>query len=113
MSTRAKSTGWIRDIRLAPPSLKDNTADADRVIGELKKHLNTEAVDIDLHVLKVLPGVLRGSDYHVRCVLFKDRKKWMLTGITPVDDTMPALGLAVDLGTTRVVIRIKIGRAHV
>ncbi|MBW1814738.1 MAG: DUF4445 domain-containing protein, partial [Deltaproteobacteria bacterium] len=106
MSIRTNSTGWTRDVRLALPSLSDNTADADRVIGELKKQLDAEAVDIDLHVLKVLPGILRDFNYHVRCVLFKDRKKWILTGITPADDSMPVLGLAVDLGTTRVVIRI-------
>ncbi|MBW2366206.1 MAG: hypothetical protein JRF25_14580 [Deltaproteobacteria bacterium] len=35
MSIRTNSTGWTRDVRLALPSLSDNTADADRVIGEL------------------------------------------------------------------------------
>ena len=50
--------------------------------------------------------MLRKSDYNVRCVLFKDQKKWTLTKISPCDDTVPVLGLAVDLGTTRVVIRL-------
>lgn len=100
------SKGWIRDVFLTPPSLKDNTADADRIVGELKKQLNTEAIDIELYVLKILPGVLRKSDYKVRCILFKDREKWILAGITSQDNVQPALGLAVDLGTTRVVIRL-------
>lgn len=91
---------------MTAPSLKDNTADADRLINELKKQLSANDVDVDLYVLKSLPAILRDSDYTVRCVLFKDQKKWMLTGITPVDDTKAILGIAVDLGTTRVVIRI-------
>jgi uncharacterized 2Fe-2S/4Fe-4S cluster protein (DUF4445 family) len=102
----AHSTGWTRDVRLDRPSLDNNTADADRIIGELKKQLDAQTVDIDLHVLKALPLVLRDSDYHVRCVLIKDGKKWMLTGVTSVADNLPPLGLAVDLGTTRVVIRL-------
>lgn len=98
--------GWITDVHLASPSLNDNTADADRVIGELKKQLDAEAIDIELHVLKGLPDVIRNSEYNVRCVCFKDQGKWMLTGVTSCDDALPILGLAVDLGTTRVVIRI-------
>lgn len=106
MSEMDSQDGWVRDISVAPPTLSDNTADGDRLVGAVKKHLRTDAVDIDLHVLKILPQLLRKHDYHIRCILFDDRKKWIITGATAPDDGPPVLGMAVDLGTTRVVVRL-------
>ncbi|MBU4345395.1 MAG: hypothetical protein KKC73_08255 [Proteobacteria bacterium] len=101
-----KNTGWIRHVSLTPPTLQNNTADADRLIRELKTRLNTDAVDIDLYLLKRLPDLLRRYEYNVDCVLFKDRKRWLVTGVTHSKDTSSIYGLAVDLGTTRIVLRL-------
>ncbi len=98
--------GWVRTVSLTPPSLQDNTADADRLESALKNKLHTDAVKMDIHLLKRLPDLLRKWDYHVRCVLFKDRGQWLLAGITQAEDSRPVTGLAVDLGTSRVVLRL-------
>lgn len=100
------NTGWIRHVSITPPTLQNNTADADRLIGELKTRLNTDAVDIDFYLLKRLPDLLRRCDYNVDCILFKDRKRWLVTGVTHSQDISPTYGLAVDLGTTRIVLRL-------
>jgi len=100
------NTGWIKHVSITPPTLQNNTADADRLIGELKTRLNTDAVDIDFCLLKKLPDLLRKCEYNVDCILFKDRKRWLVTGITNPQDTGPIYGLAVDLGTTRIVLRL-------
>jgi uncharacterized 2Fe-2S/4Fe-4S cluster protein (DUF4445 family) len=97
---------WIHTISLTPPSLKDNTADADRLIQALKSRLDTPVIDIDPDLLKVLPTVLRACKFKVRCILFKERHQWVLTGITEAQDPTPIAGLAIDLGTTRVVLRL-------
>ena len=99
-------SSWVKVISLNPPSLKDNTADADRLIAALKADLQTDHVDVDLDLLKKLPELLRKWDYRARCIVFKDRRRWLLTGITDAADTGPIAGLAVDLGTTRVVLRM-------
>ena len=99
-------TPWIKIVSLDPPSLQDNTADADRLIAALKADLQTDHVDIDLDLLKQLPALLRKWEYRVGCILFKDRHRWLLTGITDADNAGPVAGLAVDLGTTRVVLRL-------
>jgi uncharacterized 2Fe-2S/4Fe-4S cluster protein (DUF4445 family) len=99
-------TTWVQTVTLKPPSLKDNTADADRLIQALKSRLNTDAVGIDLDLLKALPAVLRHSRFEIRCILFKEGQHWVLTGISDSDDATTAAGLAVDLGTTRVVTRL-------
>ena len=101
-----KSSGWVESVSISPPSLNDNTADADRLINELKSVLKTDYIDIDLPLLKNLPWLLRKCEYNVRCVCFKDRCRWKLVGIKSVNDLNVCAGIAVDLGTTRVVLRL-------
>ena len=97
---------WVKTVSLTPPSLKDNTADADRLAGALKRELKTDFVQIDLRVIRMLPAFLRKSNYKVRCVIFRDRERYILTGVLDSQTDSPAAGLAVDLGTSRVVIRL-------
>ncbi len=97
---------WVQDVELSLPSLKDNTADADRLVQTLKSRLGGDAVAVELEVLRPLPEVLRSAGYHVRCVLYDDQGRWGISAVVPADDTCAILGLAVDLGTTRVVIRL-------
>lgn len=99
------SAYWTRTVSLAPPTLKDNTADADRLLDALKTELSTRDIDIDLSLLKQLPDLLRQWNYKIRCVLVKDRSRWLLTGITSPQDKNPVVGISVDLGTSRVVLR--------
>lgn len=97
---------WVTAVSLSHPTLGDNTADADRLIAKLKKQLRTNQIDIDLLLLKKLPDMLRSCNYSVNCILFKNYEHWILTGITAPDDPSLIAGIAVDLGTTRVVIRL-------
>ncbi len=99
-------TRWVTTVALVRPSLRDNTSDADRLAGALKKQLSTDVVEIDFEILKKLPDLLRQWDYNVRCVVFKDRDRWVLTHIDRSGDTPSPAGLAIDLGTTRVVLRL-------
>jgi uncharacterized 2Fe-2S/4Fe-4S cluster protein (DUF4445 family) len=97
---------WVKTISLTPPSLRDNTADADRLAGALKRELKTDFVRIDLQLIRKLPNLLRKCNYQVRCVIFRDRERYILSEVLdPLTDS-PAVGLAVDLGTSRVVIRL-------
>ena len=99
-------TSWAIPVQLSPPSLNNNTADTDRLVAHLCNLLDTRYVHVDLDVVKDLPRLLRENDYHVQCILFKQAGTWLLSGITPANDSLPAIGLAVDLGTTRVVMRL-------
>ena len=98
--------GWVKPVALKPPSLSDNTSDADRLIDGLKKEVETDSVAIDLELLKKLPFLLREWDYRADCVVLKDRTGWQVAGLFSPDRLDPPLGLAVDLGTSRVAIRI-------
>jgi len=97
---------WIRTVALNPPTLQDNTADADRLISALKAALQTDAIHIDLDLLQRLPDLLRKWDFTVRCILFKECYQWVLVGLTSTRTHQPVTGIAIDLGTTRVVLRL-------
>jgi uncharacterized 2Fe-2S/4Fe-4S cluster protein (DUF4445 family) len=99
---------WVRIVVLPTPTIKNNTADADRLVAALAQALPAETVDIefDLDLLRQLPALVRDSGYRLRCTVLRERGRWMVTGISGADDVRTAAGLAVDLGTTRVVLRL-------
>jgi uncharacterized 2Fe-2S/4Fe-4S cluster protein (DUF4445 family) len=99
-------TPCLLDLILEPPTLKNNTADADRLIGALAKRLKIPTVEIDLALLQKIPTLLRANNYKVRCFLFREREGYRLTAITHATDDTVFAGLAVDLGTSRVVLRL-------
>jgi len=103
---RENTTPWLQTVSLTAPTLKDNTADADRLIQALRPFFNGSPIDIDFDLLKVLPKVLRENRFRVRCILFKERHQWVLIDITGAEDAPRAAGLAVDLGTSRVELRL-------
>jgi uncharacterized 2Fe-2S/4Fe-4S cluster protein (DUF4445 family) len=80
------------DIAVAPPTLRDPQSDADRVIRASPVPITT----IDLAAARELPGLLRASDWSARMLLREGE------AIAFAAADRPALGLAVDLGTTNV-----------
>ncbi|MFO7494266.1 MAG: hypothetical protein R6X05_01370 [Desulfobacterales bacterium] len=97
---------WVQTVTLAPPTLKDNTADADRLAAVLKGLCGTPSLEIGLALLQAIPDRLRQWHYRARCLLFQDGPGGQLVALTAPDDSAPLAGLAVDLGTTRVVLRL-------
>ena len=105
--TSDRDDRWVKTVTLVEPSLGDNTADADRLEAALKKALGAPIVHMDPELLKQLPDRLRNWRYRVAAVVFKDAGgAGILTHLAPADGTARLCGLAVDLGTTRVVLRL-------
>ena len=96
----------IRTVSLNPPTLNDNTADADRLQAALKNTLQTRRVDIDLGLLETLPETLRESGFRVRCLLLRDQNRWQVIRVQTAGASESPAGLAIDLGTTRVSMRL-------
>jgi uncharacterized 2Fe-2S/4Fe-4S cluster protein (DUF4445 family) len=98
---------WIKAVTLGAPSLQDNTADAERLIAGLKKNLDTEDdIRMDISLIRRLPDTLRNCNFSVQCILHKQGNRWQVIGIRKADDPAPAAGLAVDLGTSRIALRL-------
>ncbi|MGD8835717.1 MAG: ASKHA domain-containing protein, partial [Desulfobacteraceae bacterium] len=98
--------GWTANIALSSPSLQDNRADTDRLSHALQREFGIEGIDIDLSMRKELPRLLRKSDYRLRCLVFQDQGRGVLIHAACDGDPAIMAGLAIDLGTTRVVLRL-------
>jgi uncharacterized 2Fe-2S/4Fe-4S cluster protein (DUF4445 family) len=99
-----KNPGWVVQAAAPPPSLKDNRADTDRFLDALKPILKTDRIFCDLSLIRHLPDQLRRWSYQARCVCFKDQEKWELIGVKDIGDPSPFLGVAIDIGTTRMAL---------
>ncbi|MFW6081609.1 MAG: ASKHA domain-containing protein [Desulfosalsimonas sp.] len=98
--------GWVVDISMEPPSLHDNTSDAGRLEKALALELQTDSVSMDLRLLKRMPQELRRLNYTCRCVVFPSGGGWLLIDVLEPGGKACAAGIAMDLGTTRVVVRL-------
>lgn len=95
-----------RKVRLqcAEPTLIDNASDWARLSLELRRVLPMDKpLDIPLSVLHTLPGTLRQANWDVSVTLTDLDSGYTVIRIEPGNDR-PAYGLAVDIGTTTVVV---------
>ena len=99
---------WIRAVlpEMTQPSLKDNTADVDRLVKAIKKTLRSEEISVDFSLVKRLPHSLRKHDYRVKAVLSEGQNGWHLIDIFPSQNGGGIYGIAVDLGSSMVVVRL-------
>jgi len=85
-------------LRIQSPTLKDPTADLERLTETLRKKENLRISDVGYRTLRVLPGILRGGDWKVTVSVFKEKK---IVKVEPGDRTDVCYGFAVDIGTTK------------
>jgi len=99
---------WITRVRpkMTPPSLKDNTADAERLVKGLKTVLHEQNVVIALPLFNRLNSILRENHFRVDAVLFETGQTWHLIDILPPSENRPLYGLSLDLGTSTVVLQL-------
>lgn len=108
MENQSDHKPWIKTVDpvLFPPTLKDNTADTDRFAKGIQKHLDHSAIHIDLSLVKNLPHILRECNYEVTAVLFEEQGGWTVIDVLPTAGKAGPYGLAVDLGTSTVVVSL-------
>jgi len=83
-------------VNLSPPSLKIILADAENLINSLKNQYSILCDKVDIDVLRQISPQLRSLKWNVKTSI---RKKEC---ISIRSDSSPALGLAIDLGTTKI-----------
>jgi uncharacterized 2Fe-2S/4Fe-4S cluster protein (DUF4445 family) len=102
---------WVAKyhLQIDPPSLEDNTTDWDRLARELARQHDLRGLTVGMAVLKTLAATLRSADWNITAVV--ERGTWndpdtvpRLVDLRPGDATAQTLGLAIDIGTTSVVV---------
>ena len=92
-------------VELAPPSLEDNTSDLERLRRALNREYGIENFDVSLCVFRHLPDILRDANWQITAVVdTADLGLSHLTHLYPGRLKGPLMGVAVDIGTTTVVV---------
>ncbi|MBI2954006.1 MAG: DUF4445 domain-containing protein [Chloroflexi bacterium] len=93
-------------LEVEPPTLADATNDLDRLRRELKLQHGVEKVSVSLPVVKNLATALRQDGWKVTTALEYDGddQQARLIGVLSGDRSSTSWGVAVDIGTTTVVV---------
>lgn len=83
-------------LHLAAPSLPVPTADAERVLEALKQEYKVSCGKIDIDVLRILSERLRSGNWSCQVIIRNDEM------IALIPKSSQHLGLAIDLGTTKI-----------
>lgn len=89
-------------LSLNPPSPLDNRADVDQVRQMLER--SYDFVKVPLALMRKIPGMCRNADWQVTATLADIGNGWKLIDLEPGDTTDKQFGLAIDIGTTTVVV---------
>ena len=91
-------------IELDEPSLDDNISDIDRIERHMKQEIDIDAIDFRLDILKKIPKILRENDFKVTLTYLKKKNKITILNIEAGNKENELYGLAIDIGTTSVVV---------
>ncbi len=93
-------------LELSIPTLNDNISDVDRIIRELRKKLTYPTFEISLACLQNLADKLRQNEWKVTATVARHNSTGRVLQIEDGDTVNRNYGLAVDVGTTTVVVQL-------
>jgi len=93
-------------LELQKPSIDDNISDIDRVTRELRRKLNYGSFEISLACLQGLANKLRQYDWRVTATVARHNGIGRVIQLEESDTTDKNYGVAVDVGTTTVVVQL-------
>jgi uncharacterized 2Fe-2S/4Fe-4S cluster protein (DUF4445 family) len=93
-------------LELPPPSLDDNLPDLDRIYRELRRKWHIPIMDIELEVFRVLGRLLRQNDWKVTVTVGRKPQELRILRVEGGDTSKRNFGVAVDVGTTTVVVQL-------
>ncbi|MEM3004640.1 MAG: ASKHA domain-containing protein, partial [Candidatus Bathyarchaeia archaeon] len=85
-------------IKLKRPTLRDTTADLERLIWSLAHIKGLKVKDVGYWTLRDLPSILRAQDWKVTVSVFREQE---IIKVEPGDKTRSCYGFAADIGTTK------------
>lgn len=88
-------------VVLAPPTLQDATADAERLLAALAEQHGLRDLEFDFEVLQTFPGVARAAKWDLMAVVWGEKT---IIDVRSAAEPGRLLGLAVDVGTTTIAV---------
>jgi len=93
-------------LELPQPTITDNISDIDRVTRELRRTLAFKEYEVTLDCLRNLSDVLRANDWKVTATVARRNGNGRVLQIEGGNTTAINYGIAVDVGTTTVVVQL-------
>lgn len=92
------------NLSLTPPSLTDPSSDASRLIMVLRQATGLHNAELDIGQMRTMADILRSSNWNVDVTYVEFAGKVHIVSIETHNPRAPVFGIAVDLGTTTVVV---------
>jgi uncharacterized 2Fe-2S/4Fe-4S cluster protein (DUF4445 family) len=94
-------------LKLDPPTLDDSVSDLDRLMRPLKKkRVDTTRMRTSLRVMRELADAVRQDNWEITVSVLRKKCSAELVKVLPANEAPVSLGLAVDLGTTSIVVYV-------
>lgn len=108
MQEKHEEDRWIRavSVKVEPPGLKNNTGDVDRLIKGIEKAFPGPRIVAELALARSAPPFLRKHNYQVRALFCEAENRRVLFGLRSCHEEKALYGLAVDLGSSTLVVRL-------
>lgn len=92
-------------LTLTPPTLTDSVSDLDRLNRGLKKNgCDVARLNVGLKVMRQLAEAVRQDNWNVTASIIRRKCANEILEVKPGNGTSPSLGLAIDVGTTTIVV---------
>ncbi len=92
-------------LEMNPPTLDDSISDLDRLLRGLSRAgCDVSRMSIGLNVMRQLAEAMRNEDWKVTALVTQKRCSSEIVGVLPGNEGDRSLGLAVDIGTTSIVV---------
>lgn len=93
-------------LELPPPTLQDNVSDSERIVRALRKMVGWRHFETPLSCLQGISETLRSSEWKATAALARDENRYRILTLEAGDTSKAYYGLAVDVGTTTVVVQL-------
>jgi len=94
-------------LELDQPTLEDSVSDLDRLHRGLKKaDCDVDRLSVGLKVMRQLAATMREDDWKVTASVLHKKCSSEVLRVTPGNGSKRPLGLAIDLGTTSIVVYV-------
>ncbi len=92
-------------LMLDPPTLEDAVSDLDRLKrGVKKENLDIDRLNVGLPVMRQLAAAVREENWKVTVAVMPGKCSNEILAVYPGNGGAPSLGLAIDVGTTSIVV---------
>jgi len=93
-------------VEMSPPTVQDHTADHERLYLAIRKKIDAPIMQTGFRILQKLPKVLREANYQVAVTVGRRGGTTEVIEAEPSCRSVTNFAIAVDLGTTTVVVHL-------